>query len=163
MVANPKPRDAVIMFRGLEIPKEPQTPGSDECCMSGCAVCVYDLYEEAIERYRENIEEVKVKLRAMGAEEREWPGVLIGKSVGHGGKGKEGEDRNAKSVVMDAFEALERELQAKKIRSEVGDRAQGSPGNGAQIGGRPDGTSSNSLSAMRDVSEAVGWVIFGNR
>ncbi|KIJ91882.1 hypothetical protein K443DRAFT_685677 [Laccaria amethystina LaAM-08-1] len=30
-------------------------PADDECCMSGCAVCVYDLYEESLASYEDSI------------------------------------------------------------------------------------------------------------
>ncbi|GAM24479.1 hypothetical protein SAMD00019534_076540 [Acytostelium subglobosum LB1] len=35
----------------LNIPPPPDPPDPDECCGSGCARCVYDLYEEQLERY----------------------------------------------------------------------------------------------------------------
>ncbi|KYQ89732.1 hypothetical protein DLAC_09700 [Tieghemostelium lacteum] len=34
-----------------EIPKPPLPPEPDECCGSGCIRCVYDLYEEQMEKY----------------------------------------------------------------------------------------------------------------
>lgn len=34
-------------------PQPPQAPEAGECCQSGCIPCVYDLYDEAMERYRE--------------------------------------------------------------------------------------------------------------
>jgi Oxidoreductase-like protein, N-terminal len=33
-------------------PIPPVQPGLDDCCRSGCTPCVFDLYEEAMERYR---------------------------------------------------------------------------------------------------------------
>ena len=33
-------------------PQPPQRPDSDDCCRSGCVPCVFDLHEEAMERYR---------------------------------------------------------------------------------------------------------------
>lgn len=33
-------------------PAPPVQPGLDDCCRSGCVPCVFDLYEEAMERYR---------------------------------------------------------------------------------------------------------------
>ena len=33
-------------------PQPPQRPDSDDCCRSGCVPCVFDLYAEAMERYR---------------------------------------------------------------------------------------------------------------
>ncbi|OZI17696.1 oxidoreductase [Bordetella genomosp. 7] len=34
-------------------PQPPQAPEPGDCCQSGCIPCVYDLYDEAMERYRE--------------------------------------------------------------------------------------------------------------
>ncbi|MET1082476.1 MAG: oxidoreductase-like domain-containing protein [Burkholderiales bacterium] len=33
-------------------PVPPTRPDLDECCHSGCNPCVFDLYAEAVERYR---------------------------------------------------------------------------------------------------------------
>lgn len=33
-------------------PVEPAQPALEDCCRSGCTPCVFDLYEEAMERYR---------------------------------------------------------------------------------------------------------------
>lgn len=85
--------------------------------MSGCTVCVYDLYDEAMEQYREGIERVKVRLREMGVGEGEWPVAL-----GAGENGREGgqPERVRASVVMDAFEQLERQLAEKRKRESDG-------------------------------------------
>ncbi|MUI14433.1 oxidoreductase-like protein [Massilia dura] len=32
-------------------PEPPVPPAPDDCCHSGCAVCVFDLYNDALERY----------------------------------------------------------------------------------------------------------------
>ncbi len=56
--------------------------------MSGCAVCVYDLYEEAVEMWREG---VKGRLKEMGVDESEWPGT---------------KQTRRTSVVQDAFDQL---------------------------------------------------------
>jgi hypothetical protein len=34
-------------------PLPPVEPTPDECCGSGCARCVFDLHDEAVQRYRE--------------------------------------------------------------------------------------------------------------
>ncbi|MCR4159508.1 oxidoreductase-like domain-containing protein [Kerstersia gyiorum] len=34
-------------------PEPPEAPGPNECCESGCVPCVYDLYAEAMQEYRE--------------------------------------------------------------------------------------------------------------
>ncbi|GAA5937244.1 hypothetical protein JCM3775_001590 [Rhodotorula graminis] len=36
---------------GVELPTKPKPPEPDECCMSGCATCVYDLYLEDVEHF----------------------------------------------------------------------------------------------------------------
>jgi hypothetical protein len=33
-------------------PQPPVQPGLEDCCRSGCTPCVFDLYEDALERYR---------------------------------------------------------------------------------------------------------------
>jgi hypothetical protein len=33
------------------MPEPPARPRPEECCGRGCDPCVYDLYEEALERY----------------------------------------------------------------------------------------------------------------
>ena len=34
-------------------PQPPDKPLPQECCESGCPICVYDLYAEALEGYRQ--------------------------------------------------------------------------------------------------------------
>ena len=36
-------------------PRPPARPTADDCCQGGCARCVYDLYEDALERYRADL------------------------------------------------------------------------------------------------------------
>ncbi|KAJ6571366.1 hypothetical protein B0H19DRAFT_1255349 [Mycena capillaripes] len=93
-------------FLGLEIPQEPKPPESDECCMSGCAVCVYDLYEESLGAYKESLATLGVKLTAAKIPESEWP-----KSVR---SGQAAESKKPVSVSLSAFEELERSLKAKR-------------------------------------------------
>ncbi|WP_236597389.1 oxidoreductase-like domain-containing protein [Paraburkholderia kirstenboschensis] len=33
-------------------PAPPVQPDLEDCCHSGCSPCVFDLYDEALERYR---------------------------------------------------------------------------------------------------------------
>ncbi|WP_260464007.1 oxidoreductase-like domain-containing protein [Burkholderia sp. Bp8963] len=33
-------------------PIPPQQPELEDCCNSGCSPCVFDLYEDAMDRYR---------------------------------------------------------------------------------------------------------------
>jgi hypothetical protein len=34
------------------MPREPVAPALEDCCRSGCAPCVFDLYDDAMDRYR---------------------------------------------------------------------------------------------------------------
>lgn len=34
-------------------PQPPEKPLPQECCESGCPICVYDLYAEALDGYRQ--------------------------------------------------------------------------------------------------------------
>jgi hypothetical protein len=37
------------------LPQPPRRPSPDDCCQGGCARCVHDLYEDALERYRADL------------------------------------------------------------------------------------------------------------
>lgn len=140
-LTSPTPVQAAAVgetFRGLVIPKEPKPPESDgtcinlylplqvwtpcyslysylllftECCMSGCAICVYDLYDEALTQYREAVQTLRTSLAAMNVPEHEWPRSI---------RTNPQPDRPAvptqKTVSVDAFEEMERQLREKKER-----------------------------------------------
>lgn len=36
-------------------PEPPVRPSMEDCCQGGCTRCVFDLYDEAMERYRERL------------------------------------------------------------------------------------------------------------
>ena len=36
-------------------PQPPLRPSADDCCRGGCARCVVDLYEDALDRYRADL------------------------------------------------------------------------------------------------------------
>jgi len=38
-------------------PVPPVPPALEDCCRSGCTPCVFDLYEEAMDRYRAALKE----------------------------------------------------------------------------------------------------------
>jgi hypothetical protein len=40
------------MSEAAQPPVPPREPELDECCGSGCRVCVFDRYEQALEAYR---------------------------------------------------------------------------------------------------------------
>ncbi|KEP50518.1 oxidoreductase-like protein, amino-terminal protein [Rhizoctonia solani 123E] len=65
-----------IYFRGIKIPQRPNPPESDECCMSGCAVCVYDLYLSSLDDYKKDARAVRTRLREKAVPVNEWPDDL---------------------------------------------------------------------------------------
>nr|WP_243049521.1 oxidoreductase-like domain-containing protein [Dyella sp. RRB7] len=36
-------------------PTRPQRPDDEDCCGQGCVPCIFDLYDEAMGRYREQL------------------------------------------------------------------------------------------------------------
>lgn len=65
------PKEVVI--RGVRIPQRPKPPESDECCMSGCAVCVYDLYLSSLDDYKHDLASARAQLRERSVPLSEWP------------------------------------------------------------------------------------------
>ncbi|KAJ6612535.1 hypothetical protein B0H10DRAFT_1737417, partial [Mycena sp. CBHHK59/15] len=89
--------DATRYFRGFEIPQRPKAPKSDECYMSGCTFCVYNLYRESLAAYKESIAALTVSLSWAGIPKVEWPVAIH--SMEKTGRGKP-------HVVLSAFEEL---------------------------------------------------------
>lgn len=48
-------------------PTPPVQPALEDCCRSGCTPCVFDLYEEALERYERALAAWEAANRAPGA------------------------------------------------------------------------------------------------
>ncbi|KAG8631692.1 hypothetical protein KVT40_000832 [Elsinoe batatas] len=69
---------------GVKIPARPEEP--DNCCMSGCVNCVWDLYRDELEEWAAANAEAKAKLVAMRAEKQEVAGA--------GGVGQQREGRD---------------------------------------------------------------------
>ncbi|KAK7034670.1 hypothetical protein VNI00_012312 [Paramarasmius palmivorus] len=103
----------VKTFKGLVIPVKPKEPASDECCMSGCAVCVYDLYDESLQAYHESVVKLKATLTNMGVSEAEWP---VGLRSG------DEKERKRDNPTMSAFEEMERLLREKKEKERQRER-----------------------------------------
>lgn len=80
--------------------------------MSGCAVCVYDLYEESLAAYKNEVDALRIALTGMKIPELKWPAHI---RFDHPGVGPEVR-RNEKS--LSAFEEMERGLALKKQQIE---------------------------------------------
>lgn len=41
------------------LPPRPQPPRDSDCCRSDCPICVFDLYERELERWKEQVEAIR--------------------------------------------------------------------------------------------------------
>ncbi|KAF5318741.1 hypothetical protein D9619_010648 [Psilocybe cf. subviscida] len=122
-------RKAVEMFRGLVVPEEPKPPADDECCMSGCAVCVYDLHEEELEAYESALSTLRASLVELGVPQVEWPARVrpasapgssstsMATAQANASAPTQSQEKSRKGAVLSAFEEMERKL-AEKHRAE---------------------------------------------
>ncbi|CAA7268846.1 unnamed protein product [Cyclocybe aegerita] len=101
-------------FHGFVVPEEPKPPADDECCMSGCAVCVYDLHEEAVEAYNEAVAALQTSLTSLSIPESKWPAQIRPK-----GTSSSRSPQQAKGAVLSAFEEMERKLELKRKEKEA--------------------------------------------
>jgi len=51
-------------------PLPPDQPGDDECCRSGCDPCIFDLYQQELQQYRERLAQWQAR-QAAGAGSRD--------------------------------------------------------------------------------------------
>ncbi|GAA6023791.1 hypothetical protein JCM10207_001196 [Rhodosporidiobolus poonsookiae] len=123
-------------FLGVEVPVKPEPPAEGECCMSGCAHCVYDLHLEDLEHYHSLVASTRraglKKLAALPPEEQGrarggWPevwGRLEEGGADGGGDAKERaqreleETRKGLDPGMRAFLEMEARMKAKQKERE---------------------------------------------
>ena len=74
--------------------------------MSGCAVCVYDLYEDSLLTYKASLASLRAQLKSMGIPQSEWPSRV---------KSSNSQAiQRPSNTSLDAFEAMEKALKAKQ-------------------------------------------------
>ena len=115
-----------------------------ECCMSGCAICVYDLYDDAMSTYQDACAAARDDLRAKGVDEISWPAELRGNlSVSNAKEHQEPSLYKPVDPVKAAFEKMERELEARRAAQqkeglesvESTERPRPEVGMGTELGG----------------------------
>ena len=77
--------------------------------MSGCAVCVYDLHEEALKAHKEAVLSLQNSLSALHIPMDEWPSSIRQQDTSE----LSGLDKR-KEMVLNAFEEMERALMLKR-------------------------------------------------
>ena len=80
-----------------------------DCCMSGCAICVHDLYQESLGAYNESISSLRASLSALSIPEAEWPADIQNNTTD-----REEEKKGRGNVSLNAFVEMERALALKK-------------------------------------------------
>jgi hypothetical protein len=50
-------------------PLPPEQPGDDECCRSGCDPCIFDLYQQELQQYREALAQWEARQAEAGGQE----------------------------------------------------------------------------------------------
>ncbi|KAF9975769.1 hypothetical protein BGZ73_000440 [Actinomortierella ambigua] len=88
------------IHQGFKIPIKPTPPGSEDCCMSGCAVCVYDVYEEDRQIYKERLANVLKQMEDAGVSP---PPELASKQTHVASDGDEGGEDDDIDPSMKAF------------------------------------------------------------
>lgn len=86
--------------------------------MSGCAVCVYDLYEESLLEYKASVEKLRGTLAALSIPEDEWPTHIRTTRTSSTGSGT---SVRQKGVVLSVFEEMERALEEKRTKRAAGE------------------------------------------
>ncbi|KAF9220784.1 hypothetical protein BS17DRAFT_634762, partial [Gyrodon lividus] len=97
---------------GFAVPQEPRPPADDECCMSGCAICVYDLYEESLAAYKDSVAALRSALSALHISESRWPPHIRTDQTAEVPTTTTHSDKT-KGAIFSAFEEMERALEEK--------------------------------------------------
>ena len=75
--------------------------------MSGCAICVHDLYQESLDDYNTSVAAVRASLADMKVPEDEWPETI-----------RPGSEKqmsvSTSSLSLSAFQEMERALKARR-------------------------------------------------
>lgn len=45
----------------LVLPPRPERPSSDDCCKSDCMPCIFELYEEELERWERQVAAIRAR------------------------------------------------------------------------------------------------------
>lgn len=76
--------------------------------MSGCAICVYDLYEDSRAAYAESLHLLHNTLAVMKVPMAEWPPEILSTS----------QISTKKDISLSAFEDMERALRERRLPSD---------------------------------------------
>ncbi|TKY85964.1 hypothetical protein EX895_004789 [Sporisorium graminicola] len=91
-VDGSQPSIGPTTIRGIVIPLKPPPPGPEECCMSGCAHCAYDIYAEDLEDFHSRLSAVRTQLAQLSppVTQEEWRADLLGNYPSEGESAERG-------------------------------------------------------------------------
>ncbi|KAG8981467.1 hypothetical protein FRB90_007235 [Tulasnella sp. 427] len=112
---DPARRDSNVLNVGgvnIRMPEKPSPPGPEDCCMSGCAVCVHDLYVEALRDYKASLRSIRDNLETKVVRQSLWPKEIIELSPNTEAQEDDVDDADLDPATK-AFMQMERELKKK--------------------------------------------------
>ncbi|KAK4703288.1 hypothetical protein P7C70_g2927, partial [Phenoliferia sp. Uapishka_3] len=101
------------VVRGVTIPQKPPPPKEGECCMSGCAHCVYDIYLSDLEVYHDQLLDARQALLSKGLiNGDDWPPELGERAAaaevgGAEGGGEGAAKRQAEKALEGVYKTLD--------------------------------------------------------
>jgi Oxidoreductase-like protein, N-terminal len=79
--------------------------------MSGCAICVHDLYQDSLTAYNESLASLRSLLSVMRIPKSDWPPEIQ--------MSTDGGTSDMKNVSLSVFEELERKLRERRVEGVI--------------------------------------------
>ncbi|KAI8340928.1 oxidoreductase-like protein [Chlamydoabsidia padenii] len=101
------PVTSFVWLRNEKIPVPTKPPPPENCCMSGCAYCVYDIYQEDMETYKQQMIDLRQRFDNAGVD---IPDALMTKKMKSSTSDPQPDDDDDMDPTMKAFLEMEKKL-----------------------------------------------------